>query len=284
MKSKEGKPKNHNKKAGYRGDVPGCYIGQIWEKRQEMCECGMHGQSMAGIDGREDCGCYSIVLSAGYEDDVDNGDEIIYTGCGGQNPVTREQEKDQEFKGKNGSLVVSYENKYPVRVIRGFACPSGFAPESGYRYDGLYEVEKYWLEKLRGFNMCRFLLRRRPGQIPLPAPRENFKPKQKKRAALSKVPTAIRTDQNYLYTPVETSVLRAMDGFCVVCEKLVEGGCGYEHIEQHIKELWDSYDVADQQKVCKRAKINSERISAVIDALTTDTSISMPNSPVFVWP
>lgn len=82
----------------------------------------MHQQSMAGIDGREDCGCYSIVLSAGYviiphffpnclffsiylliyryEDDEDNGEEIVYTGCGGQNPTTKLQEKGVYLGGE----------------------------------------------------------------------------------------------------------------------------------------------------------------------------------------
>lgn len=39
---------------------------------------------MAGIHGRENEGAYSIVLSGGYEDDVDNGGEFIYTGSGGR--------------------------------------------------------------------------------------------------------------------------------------------------------------------------------------------------------
>ena len=28
------------------------------------------------------------------------------------------------------------KSRKPVRVIRGFKCPSAFAPEYGYRYDG----------------------------------------------------------------------------------------------------------------------------------------------------
>lgn len=41
---------------------------------------------------------------------------------------------DQEFKGRNASLVVSCTNKYPVRVIRGHSSPSPYAPVNGYRY------------------------------------------------------------------------------------------------------------------------------------------------------
>ena len=30
------KEKKEKHKVGYRGDVPGCHIGQIWEKRVDM--------------------------------------------------------------------------------------------------------------------------------------------------------------------------------------------------------------------------------------------------------
>ena len=36
----------------------------------------------------------------------------------------------------------SSETKKPVRVIRGFKSTSKYAPTEGYRYDGLYVVEK----------------------------------------------------------------------------------------------------------------------------------------------
>ena len=39
---------------------------------------------MAGIWGRENEGACSIVLSGGYEDDIDDFDYIKYTGHGGQ--------------------------------------------------------------------------------------------------------------------------------------------------------------------------------------------------------
>ena len=38
---------------------------------------------MAGIWGAQE-GAYSIVLSGGYEDDIDELDYILYTGQGGQ--------------------------------------------------------------------------------------------------------------------------------------------------------------------------------------------------------
>ena len=37
---------------------------------------------------------------------------------------------------------ISSETKEPVRGIRGFKLRSPYAPAEGYRYDGLYTVEK----------------------------------------------------------------------------------------------------------------------------------------------
>lgn len=51
------------------------------------------------MHGRESDGAYSIVLSGGYEDDIDYGEEFFYTGSGGRdlsgNRRTAEQSSDQ---------------------------------------------------------------------------------------------------------------------------------------------------------------------------------------------
>lgn len=39
-------------------------------------------------------------------------------------------------------LQMSSQTKKPVRVIRGYKLHSEYAPVEGYRYDGLYTVEK----------------------------------------------------------------------------------------------------------------------------------------------
>lgn len=70
-----------------------------------MSEAGVHRPPVGGIHGRENEGCYSIVLSGGYEDDVDNGDEFLYTGSGGRNlsgnKRTAKQSSHQELTQKN---------------------------------------------------------------------------------------------------------------------------------------------------------------------------------------
>ena len=61
-----------------------------------------------------------------------------------------------------------------MRVIRGFKLDSPHAPIEGYRYDGLYTVEKAWLApgltrgsvggKTRALMVCRYAFKRVPGQ------------------------------------------------------------------------------------------------------------------------
>ncbi len=108
---------------------------------------------------------HSIVLSGGYEDDVDNGNLIIYTGEGGRSINTAKQVADQQFTKGNLALAQNVINAVPVRVTRGKDLDSKFAPASGYRYDGLYRVEEYWSEKgKQGFKVYRYRLVRLNGQ------------------------------------------------------------------------------------------------------------------------
>ncbi|KAL8620984.1 hypothetical protein ACOMHN_035920 [Nucella lapillus] len=167
------------------GEVQGVDVGTIWMMRIDCCRDGIHRYgkatvrpTVAGIHGGPD-GSYSIALSGGYEDDVDLGDCFTYTGEGGRdlkgtrnNPKnlrTAAQSKDQDLSRGNLALSRSVETGNPVRVIRGYKLKSPFAPDEGYRYDGLYTVEKYWFTKgLSGFGVYKFALRRCKDQAPPP--------------------------------------------------------------------------------------------------------------------
>ncbi|KAJ3090003.1 hypothetical protein HK102_004931 [Quaeritorhiza haematococci] len=161
------------------GEIPGVPVGKTWETRIQCSYDGIHRPTVAGIHGSETEGCYSLALSGGYEDDIDLGNGFTYTGEGGRdlkgtktNPKnlrTAPQSKDQTLTKGNKALEVSMETGKPVRVIRGYKLDSDFAPQSGYRYDGLYRVEKMWYEKGQaGFLVFKYCLKRLPGQPPLP--------------------------------------------------------------------------------------------------------------------
>ncbi|XP_056018667.1 E3 ubiquitin-protein ligase UHRF1-like isoform X2 [Ostrea edulis] len=170
------------------GPIPGVEVGTLWKFRVQVSEAGVHRPHVAGIHGRDGEGAYSIVLSGGYEDDKDKGDEFYYTGSGGRdlsgNKRTAEQSCDQKLTRMNRALAKNcnepinekgaeakdWRGGKPLRVVRN--CKgrkhSDYAPEEGNRYDGIYKVVKYWPEKGKsGFLVWRYLMKR---DDPTPAP------------------------------------------------------------------------------------------------------------------
>lgn len=166
----------------HRGPIPGVEVGMCWIYRVQVSEVGVHRPHIAGIHGRESDCAYSIVLSGGYEDDIDNGDEFMYTGSGGRdlsgNKRTAEQSCDQTLTRMNKALALNcnamldsvvgataedWRGGLPVRVVRNFklAKHSKYAPKEGNRYDGIYKVVKYYPDTGKsGFRVWRYLLRR----------------------------------------------------------------------------------------------------------------------------
>ena len=86
------------------GAIPGYEIGSNFLNSKELSEVGLHRPTQAGISGSSTEGADSIVLSGGYEDDEDFGKEIIYTGHGGQDSVTKEQVRDQELRAQGHAV------------------------------------------------------------------------------------------------------------------------------------------------------------------------------------
>ncbi|XP_001944935.5 LOW QUALITY PROTEIN: E3 ubiquitin-protein ligase UHRF1 [Acyrthosiphon pisum] len=171
------------------GPIPGVEVGTTWLFRVQVSESGIHRPPVGGIHGRDNQGAFSIVLSGGYEDDIDNGEEFMYTGSGGRdlsgNKRTALQSCDQELtrnnralalncnadiNDKEGATAVDWKKGKPVRVVRNYKLRkhSEYAPEVGNRYDGLYKVTKYYPETgISGFVVWRFVLKR---DDPIPAP------------------------------------------------------------------------------------------------------------------
>jgi putative restriction endonuclease len=142
------------------GEIAGIEEGHWFEGRKEMMPSSFHRNWGAGIDGNGSEGTAAIVLSGGYEDDKDLGDEIIYTGAGGNDSNTGKQIADQTWENRgNAGLVKSMNEGLPVRVIRGHHHNSSYSPKSGYSYAGLYSVVDAWQETGKsGFKICRFRL------------------------------------------------------------------------------------------------------------------------------
>lgn len=163
------------------GHIPGIGVGKWWATRMEASADAVHAPTVAGISGNAHEGAWSVALSGGYPDDIDLGYAFTYTGCGGrdlkgtkQNPKnlrTAPQTSHQSFDNPlNAALKRSAETRNPVRVIRGFKLQSKYAPPTGYRYDGLYIVEKAWMANglTNGLMVCRYAFKRMDDQGPLP--------------------------------------------------------------------------------------------------------------------
>jgi len=166
----------------HKGPVPGTEVGMTWLYRIQLSEVGIMRPPVAGIHANEKMGAMSIVLNGGYEDDKDMGDEFFYTGSGGRdlsgNKRTNDQSFDQELTKANkglaqncdapvnleGAEAKDWKKGIPVRVTRGWKLRKHapeYAPEAGFRYDGIYKVVKYYKQKGEsGFNVWRYLLRR----------------------------------------------------------------------------------------------------------------------------
>ncbi|MFC1877973.1 YDG/SRA domain-containing protein [Thermodesulfobacteriota bacterium] len=137
------------------GEIEGIKEGSIFASRQELHNAGIHRGLMRGIAPEG----HSIVLSGGYIDDVDDGDVIIYTGEGGRDQKSGRQVADQTLTGGNLALANNFKNGIPIRVNRGYNLDSKYAPKSGYRYDGLYRIEKVWHDTGKdGFLVWRYRL------------------------------------------------------------------------------------------------------------------------------
>src|SRR4051812_26411829 len=149
------------------GEIPGQPPSTMYADYDAMIAVGMHRQHNVGMVGGAKNGTESIVLNGGYVDDLDYGDEGIYTGFGGRDSSGR-QIKDQEWTGANEGMRVDIAEGLPVRLIRGRRGEPAFSPSTGYRYDGLYTVEKAWEQIGKdGFRICRFQLLK-VGDDPVP--------------------------------------------------------------------------------------------------------------------
>ena len=225
------------------GEISGIEESHWFEGRKEMMPTSFHRRWGSGIDGNAYEGTSAIVLSGGYEDDKDEGDEIIYTGAGGNDPNSGKQTIDQTWENPgNAGLLKSMNEGLPVRVIRGFNHKSDFSPKSGYTYAGLYSVVDAWEEIGKsGFKICRFRLeysgtdekRKSPEEIEL-----DYQKKDKKR----KEGTVLRIIRD---TKIAHDIKKLYNYECQVCGITLVTKSGSYAEGAHIKPLGTPHDGDD---------------------------------------
>jgi putative restriction endonuclease len=134
------------------GEILGVPVGAMVRDRAALRAAGLHRPLQAGIDYGSGTPASSVVLSGVYPDD-DQGDVVIYTGQGGLEPGTSRAIADQPLSRGNVALFKNRNLGIPVRVIR--------KTDRGFRYDGLYSVERCYRQRFAdGFIRWRYELRR----------------------------------------------------------------------------------------------------------------------------
>ena len=211
------------------GSIADIEVGAVFNNCAELAAAGIHRPPVAGISGGATEGADSVVLSGGYEDDEDLGDEIIYTGQGGQE--NNIQVRDQELTRQNLALAVSAQQGLPVRVVRGAGHDSEFSPPQGYQYAGLYRVDEYWhAPGLSGHKVWRFRLVRSDSQ-PLDSPPLTGRGSRKPGRASTTVTRVIRD------TALSKDLKKLYDYSCQVCGLRLEGPAGGYAEAAHIRPL-----------------------------------------------
>lgn len=223
------------------GEIQKYPTGSVFNTRKELSEAGVHRPPQAGISGSEEEGADSVVLSGGY-DDIDNGDEIIYTGHGGQDENTGKQISDQSLTHQNKALALSSDRGLFVRVIRGSGLNSNFAPKSGYRYDGLYLVDNYWTEHSGVFLLYKFRLIKVP-ETTLPPLKEWLIKGDYTQPAKRVQTTTLRIVRD---TKKAIEVKKLYDYHCQVCNVRLAGANGPYAEGAHIKPLGEPHDGPDE--------------------------------------
>lgn len=135
------------------GPIHGIPIGAAFRTRIDLYTARVHRDIQRGICGGTDRkqGAESVVLSGGYEDDLDLGQIVYFTGIGRRDKQNRIA-ADQEFTNLNQSLAVNVDSGQPVRLTR--------YVHGQYEYAGLFTVEDaFFRTGATGFLICQYRLR-----------------------------------------------------------------------------------------------------------------------------
>lgn len=228
------------------GEIQGIPVGATFATRKEAAAAGIHKPLQAGISGSKDEGADSIVISGGYEDDFDSGDEIVYTGEGGQDDKGRHIANQELVRG-NLALAKSEIDSLPVRVIRGADKKNPFAPESGYRYDGLYKVDSHWHEIGKaGFLVYRFKLVKLDASLP-PNKLTSTSDLVNLSAGTDNPKRATTTSQRIIRdSKLGKEIKKLYDYKCQVCSIEIKTNAGPYAEAAHIKPVGKPHDGPDK--------------------------------------
>lgn len=130
--------------------------GSWWGIRMDCSRDHMHDPFDKDIH-EGPFGVVSVCTShTNINEDVDLGDFLTLTG-----QIYSEDQPDAD------SFIRNYKNQIPLRLIRSYNLQNDIAPNTGYRYDGLYIVIGCWIGAAsNGIKYNKFALMRLAGQEP----------------------------------------------------------------------------------------------------------------------
>jgi putative restriction endonuclease len=139
------------------------------------------------------------------------------------------------------ALAVSADRGLPVRVIRGLGGDPNHSPSSGYRYDGLYYVESYWLDKGKsGFDIWRFRLVRSPSENPVTNPKPGVPPSGNQRREYA-------TTQRLVRNTAVTQWVKQLYGYqCQVCDVVLHTPTGPYAEGAHLRPVGRPHNGPDE--------------------------------------
>lgn len=216
------------------GPIPGVSTGAEFDNRLAVQQTGLHRDTVKGISFFRESPAEAIVLSGGYEDDIDLGSTILYTGEGGN--TNGQQVADQNLVNGNLALYRSYEQQTPVRVLRKVKV----GPKKFYQYAGLFRVIQYRQTRGKsGFLICQFVLEEWDLTNPLFS---DVPATLLSEVAEESIPYGPARRQSTVFRLVRDSAImhkvKQLHGFaCQVCGVVLEGPRGPYAEAAHIRPL-----------------------------------------------
>ncbi|XP_011310701.1 uncharacterized protein [Fopius arisanus] len=110
------------------GPIPGFPAGSWWGIRMDLSRDQVHLPFDKDLD-EASAGALSLCTShSNPHNDLDFGDYLTFT----------------TIETLASPLIRSCQNQIPIRLVRGYNLANKYAPKTGYRYDGLYQVISLW--------------------------------------------------------------------------------------------------------------------------------------------
>lgn len=228
------------------GPLPGYMPGKWWGIRMDCSRDCVHEPFNENVhDGPY--GAVSICTShLNTHNDVDLGNILTFTS--------------REYNPSNNSsdsLVLSYKNRVPIRLVRSYCLSNKYAPKTGYRYDGLYTVVFHWIGKSADTtNHHKFVLVRVLNQEPPPwlNKKVNFKTARLKKSSsrLTRSHTHNVNAQEckaikFIYSKVEKK--SKLSSVCAIVSRQVYDKCASSSPEISSKQAHNS-DSTSQSLLC----------------------------------